>query len=100
MSIPLSGLVTGMVPSPTIAIKAVADELTSKVCSPRTLFILQGEEVFDFGVGEMSPYFQVPQVMKDATTAALQNNQTHYISPQVCKHGEVRTQSFRVTQNC
>lgn len=52
-------------------LQAVADELKAK-----------GEVVYDFGVGEMIPYFQLPQGFVQATTDAMWNNESHYISPQ------------------
>ncbi len=54
-------------PSPTLEIKAVADELRAR-----------GEVVFDFGIGEMNPEIPVPQLVKDGMRAALDADATHY----------------------
>jgi aspartate/methionine/tyrosine aminotransferase len=40
--------------------------------------------VYDFGVGEMLPYFHLPSEIKEGTIDALNANETYYISPQAC----------------
>ncbi|ELR14710.1 aminotransferase, class I/II superfamily protein [Acanthamoeba castellanii str. Neff] len=55
-------------PSPTLAIKEVADQLK-----------LSGVEVFDFGVGEMNPFVPVPLALRQAIAAAqLVESHSHY----------------------
>jgi len=67
----ISQTATNILPSPTIEIKRIADQLKS-----------QGHQVFDFGVGEMNPSIQVPEVMKKAISDATFNDHTHYNPPQ------------------
>ena len=67
MPLPHSQWAQNLKPSPTLAIKAVADSLR---CA--------GEEVFDFGVGEMNPQIPIPALLTEAMKSALDANETHY----------------------
>jgi hypothetical protein len=84
-------------PSPTLAVKAVADQLKrSGLATPSSLaralpdFVSDdqsltlthahaGVEVFDFGVGEMNPFIPVPHALREAIAAAqLADAHSHY----------------------
>ena len=67
MSIPHSQWAQKLKPSPTLKIKAVADTMRET-----------GEDVFDFGIGEMNPEIPVPTNIKEGISKALKENATHY----------------------
>ena len=53
--------------SPTLAIKALADDLAG-----------DGQPIFNFGIGEMNPEIPVPDGLKAAIAEALSADATHY----------------------
>lgn len=67
MPLPHSEWAENLKPSPTLEIKAVADALRQK-----------GENVFDFGIGEMNPEIPVPAIIKEGMREALDVDATHY----------------------
>ena len=67
MPLPHSEWARTLKPSPTLAIKAVADAL-----------IAEGHDVVNFGIGEMNPEIPVPASIKAGIKEALDANATHY----------------------
>ena len=56
-----------LIASPTLAIKALAEQLRNS-----------GKAIYDFGIGEMNPEVQIPAVLKTGIIDALQEDATHY----------------------
>lgn len=54
-------------PSPTLEIKSIADTLKQ-----------EGNQIYDFGIGEMNPEIPVPYLLKAAIAHAVMDDATHY----------------------